>query len=160
MRKLIPIGSKTDHCVQTPRDVCKLIVEHFKPTGSILEPCKGNGNFLEFMPDADWCEIKEDRDFFDCEKKYDYIITNPPFDLMRKFIIKSMEVSDNIIFLTTINHLWLKARLRDIKEHKFGIKEILLLDTPNTFPSSGFQVGCFHLQKNYKGNIIFTDKRK
>lgn len=157
--KLIPSGVKTNHCVQTPPEVCKLIVDHFKPNGSILEPCKGDGNFLKYLPNADWCEIKEGRDFFDCDKHYDFILSNPPFDLMRKFIIKSMEVADNIVFLTTINHLWMKARLRDIKEHEFGIKELLLLDTPKTFPSSGFQVGCFHLQKHWEGDIVFTDYR-
>jgi hypothetical protein len=157
--KLIPNGVKTNHCIQTPEEVCKLIVNHFKPHGSVLEPCKGDGNFLKYLYDADWCEIKEGRDFFKYDKKVDWIITNPPFDLMRKFIIKSMQIADNIVFLTTINHLWLKARLRDIKENEFGIKEILLLDTPKTFPSSGFQVGCFYLKRNWKGDIRFSDYR-
>ena len=86
----------------------------------------------------------------------DWIITNPPYSKMRRFIQHSMEVSDNVVFLTTINHLWLKARIRDIGEKGFGIKEILLFNTPKEFPQTGFQMGCFYLQKNYTGDIKLT----
>ena len=68
---------------------------------------------------------------------------------------KSMDVSDNVVFLTSINHLWLKARLRDVFERGFGIKEIIIFDTPKNFPQSGFQMGCFHLKKNHAGDIKF-----
>jgi len=156
-RRLMPTGG--NDIVQTPLEVCEMIVNHFEPTGKILEPCKGQGNFLKFMK-ADWCEITEGRDFFEYNKKVDWIITNPPFSQMRRFIQHSMDVSDNIVFLTSINHLWLKARLRDIFEAGFGIKEIMLMDTPSTFPPSGFQIGCFYLKRGYKGNIIFLQSKK
>ncbi len=157
MARLIPTNTKREDCVQTPIELAKQLVKHFKPFGKILEPCKGEGNFLSVLPkDTEWCEILEGKDFFDYEGKVDWIITNPPYSKMRKFIQKSMEVSDNIVFLTTINYLWLKARLRDIGEKNFGIKEILLFDTPKTFPQSGFQIGCFYLKKDYIGNIILT----
>jgi len=161
-RRLIPTNTKREDCVQTPIEYAQLIVKHFNPKGDILEPCKGNGVFLKVLKGyiqkghtLEWCEIIEGKDFFNFNKKVDWIITNPPYSKMRKFIQKSMEVSDNIVFLTTINHLWLKARLRDIFEKKFGIKEIIIFDTPKTFPQSGFQIGCFHLQRNYVGNIKF-----
>lgn len=155
---LIPQYYNKNDCFQTPLEFVKEIVEHFNPTGRILEPCKGDGNFLKFLPDnTDWCEILEGRDFFEYNKKVDWIITNPPFSKMRNFIKKSMEVSDNIVFLTTINHLWLKARLRDINECNFGIKEIMIFNTPKSFPQSGFQVGCFYLKRGYKGDIKFSN---
>ena len=156
MARLIPTNTKREDCVQTPIEVADAIVKHFKPTGTILEPCKGEGNFLSVLPDkTEWCEILEGKDFFDVKKHYDWIITNPPYSKMRKFMQKAMEVSDNIVFLTSINHLWLKARIRDIQQAGFGIKEIVLCDTPSTFPQSGFQIGCFHLKRNWKGNIDF-----
>lgn len=157
--RLIPTNTKREDCVQTPIEIAELIVNHFNPSGKILEPCKGEGNFMKVLPDKTlWCEILEDKDFFDFNEKVDWVITNPPYSKMRKFIQHSMQVSDNIVFLTTINHLWLKARIRDIKESNFGITEIMLLDTPKNFPQSGFQIGCFHLKRNYIGNIKFTDK--
>ena len=153
---LIPTNTKRNDCVQTPIELAEAIVKHFKPAGKILEPCKGDGNFLKALPeDTEWCEVLEGKNFFDYDGKVDWIITNPPYSKMRNFIQKGMEVSINIVFLTTINHLWLKARLRDIKERAFGIKEILLFNTPTTFPHSGFQIGVFHLQKDYVGDIKF-----
>lgn len=152
---LIPKNKQND-CFNTPEEWCKVIVNHFKPTGRVLEPCKGSGNFLKYLPDAEWCEIQEGKDFLEYTGKVDWIVTNPPFSLMRKFLIKAMEVSDNIVFFTTINHLWLKARIRDIEEHEFGIKEIMITDTPKNFPQSGFQFGCFYLKRGYTGNITFS----
>jgi len=139
--------------IMTPDYLCKAIVEHFKPSGKILEPCKGTGNFLKYMK-ADWCEIEEGKDFFNYNKKVDWIITNPPYSKMRKFLIHSFEISQNIVFLITINHIWTKARVRDMQNHGFDIKEILLINTPKEFPPMGFQFGIVHFQKNYKANWL------
>ena len=68
-----------------------------------------------------------------------------------------MELADDIYFLFTVNHLWTKARLRDIKSNNFGIVEICIFDTPKDFPQSGFQCGMVHLQRGYTGEIIFSE---
>ena len=165
MTSLIPTTKDRNDCIETPLEYAKMIVKHFKPKGLILEPCSGKGNFLKALEGYIqnehilWCEIKKGKDFFDFNEKVDWIITNPPYSKMRVFMQKAMDVSDNVVFLTTINHLWLKARLRDVKEKGFGIKEILLFDTPKTFPQSGFQIGCFYLKKNYTGDIVYTQNR-
>ena len=155
MVTLIPTNTKREDCVQTPIEYAKAIIEHFKPEGKVLEPCAGDGNFLKAYPYTAHCEILEGSDFFEETETYNWIITNPPYSKMRKFIQHSMEIADNIVFLTTINHLWLKARLRDVFERNFGIKEIIIFDTPKNFHQSGFQFGCFYLCKNYKGDIKF-----
>ena len=67
-------------CVQTPVYLCEQIVDYFKPTGRILEPCKGDGNFLQVMK-ADYCEIKENIDFLNMRGHWDWIITNPPYSI-------------------------------------------------------------------------------
>ena len=168
-RKLIPTNTKRNDCVQTPVNLALDILNHFKPSGSILEPCKGEGNFIQAYETYNlivqlegkegikwaWCEILEGKDFFDFKDKVDWIITNPPYSKMRKFMQHAMKLADNIVFLTTINHLWLKARIRDITGAGFGIKEIVIFNTPKTFPQSGFQIGCFYLKKGYVGDIKF-----
>lgn len=162
MARLIPTNTNRNDLFQTPLNYAEKIVKHFNPKGKILEPCKGDGNFLKALKlygdnidSIEWCEILEQKDFMNYSGKVDWIITNPPYSKMRKFMQKSMEVSNNIVFLTTINHLWLKARLRDIFENGFGIKEIVIFDTPKSFPQSGFQIGCFYLCKGYDGDIKF-----
>ncbi len=146
---------KSDNIVMTPKDLAEKLLKHFKPQGKGLEPCKGTSNIYDLLEDADWCEITEGKDFFDYDKKVDYIFTNPPWSKIRKFLQHSMTITNEIYFLFTINHLWTKARLRDIEEKGFGVKEIIIFDTPKCFPQSGFQVGMVHISKGYKGDIKF-----
>jgi hypothetical protein len=140
-----------------PMWLAKEIVEHFRPTGRILEPCKGTGNFLNVLPEGTlWCEITEGRDFFDFHEKVDWIVTNCPWGQVRAFLKHSMELADNVVLLMTINHVWTKSRLRDIKDMNFGIREIYLVPTPKEFPQLGFQLGGVHFQKSYSGPILFN----
>lgn len=143
--------------VMTPLHMAKRIVDHFKPSGRILEPCRGAGHFTRYMPDAEWCEITQGRDFFDWEKPVDWIITNPPWSKIRQFLQHSMKVADEIVFLMTVNHVWTKARIRDIYETGYGIKEICLIEMPPEFPQSGFQLGAIHISRNWIGGIKLTD---
>ncbi len=147
----------SDDVVMTPIDLAEKLVKHFNPQGKGLEPCCGDGNILRFLNDADWCEITKGKDFFKYNQKVDYIFTNPPWSKIRAFLQHSMELADDIYFLFTVNHIWTKARLRDIKEKGFGIREICVFDTPKTFPQSGFQLGIVHLQKNYMGEIKISE---
>lgn len=145
---------KSDDIVMTPIKLAEKLVKHFNPQGKGLEPCCGTGNILRFLNDADWCEVTKGKDFFDYTGKVDYIFTNPPWSKIRPFLQHSMKIADDIYFLFTINHLWTKARLRDIKNAGFGVVEICCFETPKEFPQSGFQVGMVHIKKGYSQNVI------
>ncbi len=147
---------KSNDIVMTPEYIAKNLVSHFNPHGKGLEPCCGSGNILKFLSNADWCEITKGKDFFNYNKQVDYIFTNPPWSKIRDFLRHSMQIAHEIYFLITINHIWTKARLRDIDNNNFAIKEICIFDTPQSFPQSGFQLGMVYLSKNYKGKIAFT----
>ena len=70
------------------------------------------------------------------------------------------KLSDNIVFFMPLSSLFYKARLRDIKENSFGIKEFILIDTPDKpFTQSGFQLGCMYIKRDYSGDIKFIDWR-
>lgn len=156
---LIPRGGSDR--IYTPRDLSQKIISYFKPSGLILEPCRGGGAFSDYM-DCDWCEIDEGKDFFDYKKSPDWIITNPPFSLVRKFLLHSYEIgTKNIVFLIPVNHvLGMKARLRDMKKNGYSVKELVLIDTPKEFPSSGFQYCIAHIVKGQVGEIRITDWQK
>lgn len=144
--------------IYTPVYLSKCIVEYFKPTGRLLEPCSGDGSFLKYMPNADWFEINKGKDFFNCTESYDWAITNPPFSKIRKFLqhLYKLKVK-NIVFLCPTNHiLGLKARLKDMHDNDYQIKEIILIDTPKEFPQSGFQWSVNYIKKGYKGKIDIT----
>ena len=151
---------KSNDEIMTPPELCKKLYNHFKPPGKLLEPCKGTGNFfMSFSPEQEkeWCEITGGRDFFEFNERVDSIMTNPPWSQIRNFLVHSMKLANDIYFLFTINHLWTKARLRDIKQNGFGIREICLCSTPDSFPASGFQLGMVHLQRGYSGKIKLSE---
>ena len=155
-RALIP--SNGNDIVMTPVDYAVRVIKHFNPQGSKLDPCRGDGAFYNNMTECDWCEIREGRDFYECDGHYDWIMTNPPWSIFRDFNKKAMEVADNVAFLSSINAYWMKARLRDMREHGFGIKEILIFEKhpPKPFPQTGLQLGVTHIQKGWEGDIKFS----
>lgn len=142
--------------VFTPFPLAKKIIDHFNPTGKILDPSCGEGAFSSQMPGSDWCEITKGKDFFDYNKKVDWIVTNPPWSKIREFLRHGYEIADNIVYLITINHVFTKARLRDMRKNDFGIKEIFCFDTPPNFPGGGFQCGAVYFQRNYKGQTTIS----
>ncbi len=143
--------------VQTPLDLAERIVRHFNPKGKVLEPCSGQGNFMRFLPGARSCEIKRGEDFFEWQERVDWIITNPPWSHIRDFLQHSIKMADNIVFLMTVNHVWTKARIRDIYGSGFALKEICLVEMPESFPQSGFQLGAIHIARGHHGPIQFSD---
>ena len=143
----------------TPAWLAADILEHFQVSGSFLDPSRGEGAFYDQVQSKtkDWCELSEGRDFMAYEGKVDWIVTNPPWSKMRDFLVKGMEVADNVVYLTTINHYTTKRRMRDIEQMGFGVKEIFCVPTPpKPWPSLGFQVAAVHIKRGYKGKIMLT----
>lgn len=145
--------------VMTPDDLALKIVEHFKGQikGGVLEPCAGQGAFVRALQRTGYrpLELELDRgsDFFAFHEQVDWIITNPPWSKIREFACHAYEVAHDIVVLISLNHLFvLKARYRDMLEAGFWIKEIVLVDTPASWPQSGFQLAAVHLQKGWTGD--------
>ena len=125
MRALCPPRNTPDKdIVMTPEYLAINIINHFKPTGKILDPCRGTGAFYNNFntDDKDWCELTENKDFLTYDKKVDWIITNPPWSKMREFLEHGMKISKNIVYLTTINHYTTKRRIKDMISAKFSLK--------------------------------------
>lgn len=157
---LVPKGGNDK--VYTPQELADKIVQHFKPTGRVLEPCAGKGAFVRALKGQGIkpleCELDRGSDFFEFKEPVDWIITNPPWSLARSFAKHAYEIANDVVFLITINHFTaLKARFRDMAEAGFAIREIALVDTPPLpWPQSGFQLGAIHLQRGYKARTGFT----
>lgn len=93
--------------VYTPDWCAADMVRHFKPTGRVLEPCRGGGAFMRYLPpDTFWCEIANGRDFFAWSDPVDWIMTNPPYSLMREFLRHSITVAQNIVFLVPAKNMF------------------------------------------------------
>lgn len=162
-RRLTPGRNTSNHdLIMTPPALAVRIVEHFKPAGRCLEPCRGQGAFYAALmacpsvTSVAWCELAQDRDFFDWQEPVDWIVTNPPWSKILPFLKHSMTLSPNVVFLCSISHVLLKARLTAIHDCGFGLREALLLPHPDEWQSSGFQLAAVHVQKGYRGGLTMV----
>lgn len=143
--------------VLTPNDIAKAVVDHFRPYGKILDPCKGDGAFLQFMPGADWCEIREGRDFYQHQEPVDWIVSNPPYSIFSPFLRHAFTIARNIVFLIPVNKVYNSDRMmREIWEWG-GVPEIYVIGPGASlgFPI-GFCIGAVHFQKGYRGSTQIT----
>lgn len=109
----------------TPRNAIEAILKEVKLDGSILEPAAGQGHISkvlrEYYPYSEivstdlvqreerfGISIQGDVDFltYDFNRKFDNIITNPPFNLAQEFIERALELSnDKVIMFAKIQLL-------------------------------------------------------
>jgi hypothetical protein len=148
--------------IQTPPKLAKAIVKYyskyFKEGDTFLEPCRGDGNIYDELPEGqrEYCEIKNGINFFDHQNYYySWIVTNPPWSLFKDFLEHSFDIARNVIFLLPLNKvLGLKTTFKLIKENGFIIKNIKCWDTPpKPWPQSGFQIGTVWFQINSSWEI-------
>ncbi len=141
--------------VQTPVSIARMIVSGFPLQGLILEPCRGQGNIYQALPQPkEWCEITEGRDFFDYHTKVDWIITNPPYSIYNAFLEHCFELSDNVVLLVPIAKAFKSIRVEKMVDEYGGLKTIWLIGSGHKCGFAfGFPTGCLYYQRGYKGKI-------
>ena len=127
----------------------------FLPKGLILEPCIGNGNLYNALPEPkDWCEISKGKNFFDYHKKVDWIITNPPYSIYDKFLAHCFEIADNVVLLCPIAKAFKSMRIEELVDSYGGLQVIWLIGSGTKCGFNfGFPTGCLYYQRGYKGKI-------
>ena len=71
---------------QTPGECAKDLIAKLPllPGDRVIEPFKGEGAFYDSFPafvTKDWAELEQGRDYKDISGEYDWVITNPPFQV-------------------------------------------------------------------------------
>lgn len=163
-RILSPSGNQPEHdLVMTPDWLASDIVGHFPIRGLVLDPARGQGAFYNQLTSSSlianlfYCELSEDRDFLRWQQPVHWIITNPPWSKMRDFLIHGMEVAEEVVYLATLTHFVTRARLRDISDAGFGLREAYLVQQPpEPWPANGFQLAAVWVSKGWKGGLEFT----
>ena len=159
----------TEDIVYTPKNIAELtlnlIKSYIKQTDKILEPCIWWSAFYDILKEEykniDWCEIEKWRDFFEYNKKVDWIITNPPYSIYEDFLYHSMKLANNIVFLVPLSKAFTSLRrIKNLYEW-WGFKKIWIL--PYTwnqvwFPH-WFPIWVLWMQKWFKDNwdIIYLE---
>lgn len=162
-RRLAPkTNNPAQDVVMTPPGLAAAIVQHFKPTGVVLDPCRGDGAFFDAFPEnaqLEWCEIRDGHDFLGWDRSVDWIITNPPWSKLRQFLVKAMQTADNIVFLSALTHYSTKARVSAMRDHGYAMRSFVLCPEPRgDWPRSGFQLGAAHIERGWTGPCEFIDR--
>ena len=147
----IPLDKKD--VVYTPDWVARDMVEFFKPSGRILEPCAGDGVFLKYLPEnTEWCEIQEGRDFFAWDEQVDWVFGNPPYADYSNFFNHTMDITKNICYLIPANKPFNSGAMLKRQSAWGGIVHLRYYGTGAelNFPI-GFAIAAVHFQKGYTG---------
>lgn len=134
------------------------MVNWFKPTGKILEPCKGQGAILKYLPDfSEWCEITEGKDFYKWNKQVDWIISNPPFSEFGEWLEHSYSICDNIVYLCPLNKIFNAYGQIERCRKNGWVKHIRLYGTGSKlkFPM-GNAIGAMHFVRGYMGDTSWS----
>lgn len=138
----------------TPFRLARALVAAVQPSGVILEPCAGTGNFvraLKLFGTVLTCEIDHGHDFLHWTQHVDRIVGNPPWSKFRAFLAHALTVADRIAFIASINHLWTRHRRELVREAGFGIEKIIEFDAPKEWKAPGFQLGMIVLTSGWSG---------
>ena len=141
----------------TPIDLAQKLIQYvpLRYNDRVLEPFRGTGNFYNHYPPSvkkDWCEINENRDFFNYTEDYDWVITNPPYSKIQTVLEKMLkEARVGIALLIGIINLTPK-RLKMIEDYKFGITMFHICNVSGWFSNSVFLI----LERNKPSVISFT----
>lgn len=144
--------------VYTPDWVARDMVAWFNPTGRVLEPCRGDDAIYRHLPGgSEWCEIACGRDFFAWNQPVDWIITNPPYSLMREFMQHSFDLSVNTVFLQPLHTFFRAGGLIAIARKAGFVKHVRLYGGGHKlgFPT-GNPIAAIHFQRNYHGDTSWS----
>ncbi len=148
--------------VKTPEWCAIDMVDFFKPTGRILDPCRGENKVFHKILNCDFAEITEGIDFFKIEQNYDWIVGNPPYSIFNKWIKHSYKIGMNIVYLLPTFKAYNALSLVRLYLEKGHIKHIRLYDTGKAIDWSRSRPICaIHFQVGYFGDTsysVYTNK--
>jgi len=143
---------------ETPEALAKKCISlvPFEKGDEVLDPFAGNKVFLNNFPDfvfKEYTEIKEGIDFFKCNEKCDWAVSNPPYSKLDKVFEHTYKVArKGFGYLIGIHNLTAK-RIEEANEHGFYLTKIHMCKVFKFFGMSIFVV----FEKNKK-NIISYDR--
>ena len=141
--------------VFTPDWLAKKICGMFPISGDVLEPCKGEGAFMKYLPPGtEWCEIAEGRNYYDWHKKVDWIVTNPPYSDYNRFLEHSFNIAENIVLVVPFSKMFKSMGTIKAILNYGGIVSIHALPASAAGFPFGFASAIYHIKRGYKGETM------
>ena len=151
---------KPNDNIYTPRKISKQIIDLYDIKGKILDPFRGDGSFYDQYPEnieKDWCEIDNDKNFFDYKDKVDWIISNPPYSMFKEILAHSFTIADNVVYLVPLSKVVSSmGAIRKILAYG-NIKSIHIITASKCGFPFGFPACAIHMKKGYKGKTEFLE---
>ncbi len=148
----------------TPRELSKVHIDFIPDkykwsTSDIwLDPCKNSGSYFDQFPESvvkNWCEILDNRDFFDCQCKPTVIIQNPPYSIIDKWIQKNIELQPKCCsFLIGLGNLTAR-RIEMFEEAGYKLTKMKMLKVYKWY---GMSV-LVNFEKTTSNSIIEIDRK-
>lgn len=128
----------------TPQELARDLIDLVPiETGqTLLDPAKGAGAFFDNFPDnhwRDWNEISQGNDFFNEQRNFDWLITNPPFSQLKKWLVQSAQVATQGFAYIIPLHGLTTHRVKTLADLGWNITSLVLFKNPDTW-NIGFQM--------------------
>tara|TARA_R110000824_G_scaffold67001_1_gene173625 strand:- start:884 stop:1477 length:594 start_codon:yes stop_codon:yes gene_type:complete len=146
---------KPNDKIYTPPKIVDIMLDFcdYKEGDLVLEPARGLSAIYDKLKEPkEYCEIEENLDFFDYNKKVKWIITNPPYSILDKFLKHTYKLCEKFCFLIGQYSLTPK-RVEVMNNNGFYITKMLLTQIPSWFQRS-YIIIC-EKQDKEPSNIIF-----
>lgn len=162
------MSSKTGHKIKqrtkandvfiTPLELAKKHIDmiDYKDEDMWLDPSKNNGSYYNQYPSdkKDYCEILEDKDFFNYKGNPSIICENPPYSLLDKWFKKVIELNPRVYScLIGVGNLTAR-RIEWFEKAGYGIKKLKMLKVFRWYGMSYIVV----FEKGYK-SILEIDRK-
>ena len=157
--QLLKMALDPQDVVYTPDYIAADMVSFFQPSGKILEPSKGGGVFMKYLPpETDWCEIAEGKDFFAYNNQVDWIVGNPPFKLFYEFMEHSYKVASDIVYLLPADKPFNVFKTVEMIFKYGGIVHARFYGNGSAIgiPEIHRPVTAFHFRRGYRGAMSFS----
>ncbi len=142
----------------TPEDLSKFaisMIDH-KKNDIWLDPFRNSGNYYNNFPSdfKEWCEILENKDFFDFEKPVNIICSNPPYSCLDKVLKHSIKLNAHTIQYLIGFHNLTARRIELMEQNNYYITKLHFCKVYKWFGMS-----CIvQFEKNKKSIISFDRK--
>jgi len=145
----------------TPLEIAKqqISFHNIKENDLWLDPCRNSetGSYYHNFPEnvrKDWCEILEDKDFFEYNEKVDVVCANPPYSIMDNWIKKTISLNPReFSLLIGIGNLTAR-RIEMIENAGYGLSKMKMLKIYKWYGMS-----CIVLFEKNKESIIEYDRK-
>ena len=114
--------------IYTPQPLADYIIgmANIQSDEWVLDPCRGAGAFYDHLPSCHkaYCEITEDKDFYEWETPVDVVIGNPPYSQWNRWLEHTLNIcKKRFVYLFSVLSLT-PRRLKMIHDAGFGITQI------------------------------------